>query len=168
MLTYSSISVTFAIIHAFFVNTGKVVHYDPTHIDYILTVFVYNKQKESTITQTLARNTRLQRQNHLKTAIGTPSREHQGNPDHYRQPRQGEPENDLQAQPEEREPHQGESEEREPHQGESDEREPHQGESDERETHRGESDERETHRGESGARETYQGESDERETYQGE
>ena len=82
------------------------VHYDPTHIDYIPTVFVYNKQKESTITQTLARNTRLQRRNHLKTAIGKPSREHQGNLDHYRLPQQGETENDLQAQLDEREPHQ--------------------------------------------------------------
>ena len=136
------------------------VHYDPTHIDYIPTVFVYNKQKESIITQTLARNTRLQRQNHLKTTIGTPSREHQGNPDHYRLLHQREPENDLQAQPEEREPHQGESDERETYQGESDEREPHQAESDERETYQGESDERETYQGESDERETYQGRPD--------
>ena len=70
----------------------------------------------------LARNTRLQRRNHLKTAIGTPSREHQGNLDHYSLPQQGEPENDLQAQLDEREPHQRESDERETYQGESDER----------------------------------------------
>ena len=50
----------------------------------------------------------------MKTAIGIPSREHQEN--------LGEPENDLQAQLDEREPHQRESDERETYQGESDER----------------------------------------------